>query len=149
MKRPSSTQVAAVLPRNLLRRATFPQISDDDVHLYANDGPDSPDPLHIVTPLGPLVDSADLPLERFGKTYKFSFVNPFALMYTMLTTSPSFRQMVGAGDRNPCDISLQLWSDEVVTNNPLRCDLSGKYECFQLTISQLPSWARSEGGAEH
>ncbi len=97
MKRPSSSQVAAVLPRNLLRSAAFAQISDDEVHLYANDGPDCPDPLHIVTPLGPLVDSADLPLERCGKTYKFYFVNPFALMYTMLTTSPSFRQMVGKG----------------------------------------------------
>lgn len=149
MKRPATSRVARVFPRALLAQPKYKQTHDDDLHLFANDAAENVDPLEINTPLGPLIDSIDMPLQGSQETYRWFIVNPFALLYTMSRLAPQFCSMLGADGQSPCEVSIQLWADEVTTNNPLRSDQSGKYQCFQLTFNELPRWVRSGGGPEH
>ena len=98
----------------------------------------------INTPMGPLLCDISLPLHG-ADPYKWTICNPFALLYTLCSSSIAFATLLVSvlktqGERLAGHICL--YSDESTHGNQQRHDSVNTLQCIYWCIPELPSWFR-------
>ena len=91
----------------------------------------------IKTPYGPLIQSLEI---NAAKCKHWEYINPFAWLYYVSTTSAAFADMMRDYTVDGNLLRIVIYSDGLIPGNPFRPEPSRKLNCIYWCIAEWPQY---------